>query len=64
MFGVITGLYRAMEQGAVLAHIAERYAGNPATMADAVRAYLSRGEGAVAPMTFIPVVEVEERVAA
>ena len=70
MFGVITGLYRAMEQGAALAHIAERHAGNPAAMADAIRAALapreglSLGEGAMAPVAFTPAAEVEERVAA
>ena len=70
MFGVFTGLYRAFEQGAALAHIAERHAGNPATMADAIRAALSwrensfAGEVAAAPVTFTPAVEVEERVAA
>ena len=64
MFGVITGLYRAMEQGAALAQIAERHAGNPATMADAIRAALSWREVAVAPVMFTPAVEVEERVAA
>ena len=70
MFGVITGLYRAMEQGAALAQIAERHAGNPATMADAIRGYLSPreslspGEAAIAPVAFTPAAEVEERVAA
>ena len=70
MFGMITGLYRAMEQGAALAQIAERHAGNPATMADAIRAHFSREgaysprEVAVEPVTFTPVVEAEERVAA
>ena len=59
-----------MEQGAALAHLAERHAGNPAAMADAVRAALSwrddfaAGEIAVAPVTLTPAAEVEERVAA
>ena len=70
MFGLITGLYRAVEQGAALAHIAERHAGNPATMADAIRAALLTGETlsprelTSAPATFTPALEVEERVAA
>ncbi len=70
MFGLITGMYRAMEQGAALAHVAERHAGNPATMADAIRAALSwrenfaAGEMAVAAVTLTPAAEVEERVAA
>lgn len=64
MFGVITGLYRAMEQGAALAQIAERHAGNPATMADALRAALSWREAVAAPVAFTPAAEVEERVAA
>ena len=50
--------------GAALAHIAERHAGDPATMADAIRGYLSPRELAVAPVAFTPAVEVEERVAA
>ena len=64
MFGIITGLYRAMEQGAALVLIAERHAGNPATMADAIRAALSPRGMAVTPVTFTPAVEVEELVAA
>ncbi|MDE2838226.1 MAG: hypothetical protein OXL97_12090 [Chloroflexota bacterium] len=64
MLGLITGLYRAVEQGAALAQIAERHAGNPATMADAIRGYLSPRELAVEPATFTPAFEVEERVAA
>ena len=64
MFGVFTGLYRAMEQGAALAQIAERHAGDPAAMADAVRAALAPREAAIAPVTFTPAVEAEERVAA
>ena len=64
MIRLITRLYRAMEQGAALAQIAERHAGNPATMADAVRAYLSPREVAAAPVTFTPAPEVEELAAA
>ncbi len=64
MFGMITGLYRAMEQGAGMALIAERHAGNPATMADAIRAVLSPREPVAVPVTFNPAVEVEELVAA
>ena len=64
MFGMITGLYRAMEQGAGMALIAERHAGNPATMADAIRAVLSPREPVAVPVTFNPAVEVEDLVAA
>ena len=63
-FQIITGLYRAMEQGAALAIIADRHANDPITMADEVRAALSTQEPA-APVVFAPVVEAEtERVAA
>lgn len=64
MLRVFTGLYRAMEQGAALAQIAERHASNPATMADAIRGYLSPREVAPAPVILTPALEVEERVAA
>ena len=64
MFGVITGLYRAMEQGAVLAHIAERHANDPATMADAICALFHPRELVTEPVTLTPAVEVEELVAA
>ncbi len=64
MFRLITGLYRAMEQGAVLALIAERHATNPATMADAIRALYSPRELVAEPVTLTPAVEAEELVAA
>ena len=70
MFQLITGLYRAMEQGAVLAHIAERHANDPAAMADAIRAALLTGETlsprelVAEPVTLTPAVEAEELVAA
>ncbi len=64
MFRLITGLYRAMEQGAVLALIAERHANDPATMADAIRALFSPRDLVAEPVTLTPTVEVEELVAA
>ena len=64
MFRLITGLYRAMEQGAVLAHVAERHANDPATMADAIHALFFPRELVVEPVTLTPAVEAEELVAA
>lgn len=64
MFRVIIGLYRAMEQGAVLALTAERHAEDPAKMTDAIRAMFSPREEALTPVTLTPAVEVEELVAA
>ena len=64
MFRLITGLYRAMEQGAVLALIAERHANNPATMADAIHTLFHPRELVGEPVTLTPAVEVEELVAA
>ena len=70
MFGVITGLYRAMEQGAVLAVIADRHENDPAAMAGALRAALSAGEtlspreAVPGPVTFIPAAGAEELAAA
>ena len=54
MFRLITGLYRAMEQGAVLALIAERHANDPATMADAIRALFHPRELVAGPVTLTP----------
>ncbi len=53
-----------MEQGAVLALIAERHATNPVTMADAIRALYSPRELVAEPVTLTPAVEAEELVAA
>ncbi len=53
-----------MEQGAVLALIAERHATNPATMADAIRALYAPRELVAEPVTLTPAVEAEELVAA
>lgn len=64
MFGLITGLYRAMEQGAVLAFIAERHGNDPATMAGAIDAVFSPRETLVEAVTLIPATEVEELAAA
>ena len=60
MFRLITGLYRAMEQGAVLALIAERHATDPDTMVDAIRAVFSPRDLVAEPMIFNTATEAED----
>ncbi len=76
MFALITGLYRAFEQGATMSVIADRHANDPVAMADGIRTFLfpgealsprehlSVGETVTDPVTFTPAEEVEELVAA
>ena len=59
MFGVITGLYRAMEQGAAMSVIADRHANDPVAMADGIRAFLFPGE----PLSLRENLSLEEAVA-
>ena len=76
MFALITGLYRAFEQGAALSVIADRHANDPVAMVDGIRTFLFPGEAlsprenlflgetAADTVALTPAVEVEELVAA